>query len=111
MAFTAVELDTLRLVARRSAGATVNDAVLAVVAGGLRRWLETQHGHLGEVRVKVPVSLHGNAVGPEAEAGNRDSFFCLDLPLDTGDPLDRLAAIHRETRVARRAMTPSSSMR
>ena len=99
MAFTAVELDTLRLVARRSAGATVNDAVLAVVAGGLRRWLETQHGHLGEVRVKVPVSLHGNAVGPEAEAGNRDSFFCLDLPLETGDPLDRLAAIHRETRV------------
>jgi hypothetical protein len=98
VAFAAVELDTLRLVAHRTSGATVNDAVLAVVAGGLRRWLETQHGHLGEVRVKVPVSLHGNAVGPEAEAGNRDSFFCVDLPLETGDPLDRLAAIHRATR-------------
>jgi Wax ester synthase/diacylglycerol acyltransferase catalytic domain/WS/DGAT C-terminal domain len=99
VAFAAVELDTLRLVARRSFGATVNDAVLAVVAGGLRRWLETQHGHLGELRVKVPVSLHGNAVGPESEAGNRDSFFCLDLPLESGDPLDRLAAIHRATRI------------
>jgi diacylglycerol O-acyltransferase len=98
VAFAAVELDTLRLVAHRSSGATVNDAVLAVVAGGLRRWLETQHGHLGEVRVKVPVSLHGDAVGPEAERGNRDSFFCVDLPLDAGDPLDRLAAIRRATR-------------
>ena len=31
--------------------------------------------------------------------GNRDSFFCLDLPLGAADPLDRLAAIHRATKV------------
>ncbi|MGI9007489.1 MAG: WS/DGAT domain-containing protein [Streptosporangiaceae bacterium] len=79
----------------------MNDAVLTVVAGGLRRWLEAQHGHLGTVRVKVPVSLHGT--GPESaggsEPGNRDSFFCLDLPLGTADPVGRLAAIRRATRI------------
>ena len=100
MAFTSVELEGLRTAARAADGATLNDAVLAVVAGGLRRWLEERHGHLGAVRIKVPVSLHGVASPGDdgAEAGNRDSFFCLDVPL-AADPLDRLRAIRDATRI------------
>jgi hypothetical protein len=89
-------------VARATDGATVNDAVLTVVAGGLRRWLDAHHGHLGPVRVKVPVSLHGVSLAPGDDArqpGNHDSFFCLDLPLGTADPIQRLAAIRRATRI------------
>jgi len=102
VAFTTAGLAGLRRVAAATGGATVNDAVLAVVAGGLRRWLESQHGHLGAVRVKVPVSLHGLPPEPGDDArppGNRDSFFCLDLPLGPADPLQRLAAICRATRI------------
>ena len=51
VAFTAVGFDELHEAAAANDGATVNDAVLTVVAGGLRRWLETHHGHLGSVRV------------------------------------------------------------
>ncbi len=101
VAFTTVELEGIRSIARAADGATVNDAVLTVVAGGLRRWLESNHGQLGSVRVKVPVSLH-NPVAPGdegAEPGNRDSFFCLDLPLGPADPLGRLRAVRRATRV------------
>ena len=99
MAFSTAGLAELRRVGHATGGATVNDAVLTVVAGGLHRWLEAQHGHLGAVRVKVPVSLH-NATGHDgADQGNRDSFFCLDLPLGAADPLDRLAAIRRATKV------------
>jgi diacylglycerol O-acyltransferase / wax synthase len=97
VAFSTAGLAALRRVSHATGGATVNDAVLTVVAGGLRRWLEAQHGHLGAVRVKVPVSLH-NATGHDG-AGNRDSFFCLDLPLGAADPLARLAAIRRATKV------------
>jgi WS/DGAT/MGAT family acyltransferase len=107
VAFADVELGGLRRAAAAADGATVNDAVLTVVAGGLRRWLEAHHGNLGAVRVKVPVSLHGAVsdahgdaeAGKRVEPGNRDSFFCLDLPLERGDPLERLAAIRRATRV------------
>lgn len=102
VAFTTAGLGELRQVAAATERATVNDAVLAVVAGGLRRWLEAHHGHLGAVRVKVPVSLHSPALTPGdagPEPGNRDSFFCLDLPLGSADPLERLAAIRRATRV------------
>ena len=119
VAFTTAGLEELHRVAAAADGATVNDAVLTVVAGGLRRWLEAHHGHLGAVRVKVPVSLHAPPPpepppgtpepppGPQApgddhaQPGNRDSFFCLDLPLGSADPLERLAAIRRAT-VARK---------
>jgi diacylglycerol O-acyltransferase len=109
VAFTTAGLEELHRVATAADGATVNDAVLTVVAGGLRRWLEAHHGHLGAVRVKVPVSLQAlppgePPPGPPAPGGdrgrpgNRDSFFCLDLPLGSADPLERLAAIRRTTR-------------
>ncbi|TMM03645.1 MAG: DUF1298 domain-containing protein, partial [Actinobacteria bacterium] len=68
---------------------------------GLHRWLQDHHGHFEAVRVKVPVSLHAAATdvgGQGAEPGNRDSFFCLDLPVGPAEPLTRLAAIHRATR-------------
>lgn len=100
VAFATIDLTALRQAARAIDHATVNDAVLTVVSGGLRRWLESMHGRLGPIRVKVPVSLH-HAPGPdgEDEPGNRDSFFCLDLPLGPEDPAERLREVHRSTRV------------
>ncbi len=79
--------------AKRLAGATVNDAVLACVTGGLRSWIEQHHGRLHDVRVKVPVSLHqqGDSVG------NRDSYFALCLPVSQADPVERLRRIHAES--------------
>jgi hypothetical protein len=88
-------------VARATKGATLNDAILAAVAGALHRWLERHHGHFEAVRVKVPVSLHPSPeeVGDEgAVQGNRGSFFCLDLPVGAADPLQRLTTIQRATR-------------
>lgn len=71
---------------------TVNDVVLAAVAGGLRRWLLEREEPLRRMRVKVPVSLHR----PDEAAGtlgNDDSFFFVDLPLAQPDPVTRLATI------------------
>ena len=102
VAFATAELEGLRRVATATDGATVNDAVLSVVAGGVRRWLEDHHGSLGSVRVKVPVSLHASAATSglkDAAPGNRDSCFFLDLPLGSSDPLGRLASIRRATRI------------
>jgi diacylglycerol O-acyltransferase len=74
---------------------TVNDVALSAVSAGLRAWLD----HLGApaegLRAKVPVSLHRPG---EPDTANRDSFLFVDLPLEQDDPLERLAAVSRETR-------------
>ncbi|WP_171058017.1 wax ester/triacylglycerol synthase domain-containing protein [Modestobacter altitudinis] len=93
VALTAIPVSALREAAHGVEGATVNDAVLAVVAGALRRWLEHRHGPLTGLRVKVPVTLHHDG----DQAGNRDSWFRVDLPVDEPDPVVRLAAVRRET--------------
>ena len=95
IAFASVPLGSLHDAAKALGGATLNDAVLAGVAGGLRRWVEDHHGSLGSLRVKVPVSLHHEG----DDAGNRDSFFSLALPLNEPDPVERLRAVQAATAV------------
>jgi diacylglycerol O-acyltransferase len=99
VAFAAVSLAGLHDAARALDGATVNDAVLTVVAGGVARWVRARHGDLGTLRVRVPVSLHheGDA------AANHDSFFAVGVPLNEPDPVARLRAVHRETRARKAA--------
>jgi diacylglycerol O-acyltransferase len=93
VAFAGVGLGPLRQAAKAVDGATVNDAVLCLVAGALRRWLQLHHGRLGTIRVKVPVSLHQDG---DTEA-NHDSMFSLGLPLTEADPVTRLRVIHERT--------------
>jgi hypothetical protein len=95
IAFASMPLGALHDAARRLAGATLNDAVLCVVGGGLRHWVELHHGRLGTIRVKVPVSLHR----PGQDAANADSFFIVDVPLTEPDPVERLRMVHESTAV------------
>ncbi len=78
---------------KEAAGATVNDVVLAVVAGALGRYLRA-HGfstHELELRALVPISVRGSA--EHGALGNRVSSFIAPLPVWCEDPLDRLATV------------------
>jgi diacylglycerol O-acyltransferase len=90
------------LAAAREAGAavrphaTINDVLLAVVAGSLREWLLARGLPPSGMKAQVPVSMH--AVGGEERDGNRDSFLQVRLPISEPDPVARLEAIARATR-------------
>jgi diacylglycerol O-acyltransferase len=86
-------LGALKNAAHRVADATLNDALLSVLAGAVRRYIQEHHGSLTDIRVRVPVSLHHEG---DATA-NRDSFFSLGLPLHISDPVERLRVIHAAT--------------
>jgi diacylglycerol O-acyltransferase / wax synthase len=98
LAFTTVPLVELkRIGASRPGHVTVNDVLLAGVAGGLREWLAAMEGgELPALRAQIPVSLHHRDEG-DAALGNRDSFLNVDLPLAEADPLTRLELINAET--------------
>ncbi len=100
IAWTVVPLARLKRIGRAAGeGITVNDVVLAVVAGGLRQWLEGAASRPASLRAQVPVCLHLREGG--TEIGNRDSFLNVDLPLSVADPVERLRAINAETREAK----------
>jgi WS/DGAT/MGAT family acyltransferase len=75
---------------KEATGGTVNDIILAICAGGLRRYL-LAHDALPDkpLRAMVPVSVR---TGDEDDPWtNRVSSIVIDLPTDCDDPLDRVA--------------------
>jgi len=101
VAFASAPLEDLRRIEHACPGTTINDVVLACVAGALRHWLTVHHAAAGDLRVKIPVSLHGRDAHTEALA-NRDSWLCVCLPLHEDDPMRRLATIGAETAMRKR---------
>lgn len=98
LAFAVAPLAQFKAIgASRPNTATVNDVLLAVIAGGLRRWLGESQAR--DLRAQIPVSLHHRG---ETDVGNRDSFLNIDLPLAEADPLARLDRISAETRERKR---------
>jgi WS/DGAT/MGAT family acyltransferase len=82
-------------------GATVNDAVLAIVGGALRRYLlKKKELPQRTLAALAPVNTRRDAAEPQT-AGNTISLITFPLRTDIADPLARLAAIHDATSQAK----------
>ncbi|HET6734051.1 WS/DGAT/MGAT family O-acyltransferase [Mycobacterium sp.] len=69
-------------------GVTINDMVLAISAGALRRLLLRYDGHADHpLLASVPVSFD---FSPDRISGNRFTGVLVALPTDCEDPLDRV---------------------
>jgi WS/DGAT/MGAT family acyltransferase len=82
--------------------ATVNDVVLAAVAGGARELLRSR-GELApglRLRVMVPVSMRG--AGGLGASGNRVGVVVVGLPVAEPNPVRRLEQLSRATAARRR---------
>jgi len=97
------ELDDYKRI-RKSHGGTVNDVVLAVVAGALRTWLLTRGEAVTSttaLRAMVPVSVRGD--DESTSLGNRVSSYLVRLPVGEPSPVVRLHQVsyamraHKET--------------
>ncbi len=91
--------------------ATVNDVLLAGVAGGLRRHL-TRVGHEPlprHLRVYVPVDLSGGDSPLHRRLGNRFGLLPLRLPVAEPDPSARVRAVAAATRAAKRSLVPPAT--
>lgn len=84
-------------------GATVNDAILAIVGGGLRHYLQAK-GELPADSMTAMAPISVRAEGEKAALGNLVSAMVVPLGTHIGDPLERLKYVHGET-VNSKAMT------
>jgi diacylglycerol O-acyltransferase len=92
--WTSSDLDDFKLIKKRLGG-TVNDVVLAVVSGALRRFLRSRGVRTEglELRALVPVSIR--AEGAEGELGNQIAAMRGPLPVYCDDPVECLQIVRR----------------
>jgi WS/DGAT/MGAT family acyltransferase len=98
-AFCELSLADIKKV-KNAAGMTVNDVVMALSAGALRRWLE-DHDALppSPLIAAVPISIR--TAEEAGTAGNRISGMMAALPTQLASPLDRLQTVHESMLVAK----------
>jgi diacylglycerol O-acyltransferase len=98
VAFARLDLDEIKEI-KNAFGTTVNDVVLAMCSGALRRYLD-DNGELPDSSLiaMVPVSVHGKT---ERGGTNKVSGMFASLASDIEDPAQRLLAISEANRAAK----------
>ena len=97
--FTEVPLEEIRTV-RRVFGGTVNDVVLAAVAGAVRRLL-AERGERLEEPVVAMVPMSRRAESDRSTLGNKVSAMLVSLATQIADPVQRYTTIAAGTRLAK----------
>jgi diacylglycerol O-acyltransferase / wax synthase len=103
-------IDRLRMVGKHT-DATLNDVVLAMCGGALRRYLLARHAlPVAPLMATVPVSLRGGepAGAPDPVSGNKIGTLACCLGTHLADPAERLAAVQDSMREGKAALAGRS---
>ncbi|MEU4041328.1 wax ester/triacylglycerol synthase family O-acyltransferase [Streptomyces antibioticus] len=87
-----LDLDDVHRV-RKVVGGTVNDVLIALVAGALRRWLDERGDGSEGIRPRALIPVSQRRPRTAHPQGNRLSGYLIRLPVDDPDPLGRLAQV------------------
>jgi len=98
-AFTDLPLSEVKAV-RQATDLTVNDVVMGLCAGALRRWL-LDHDALPDAALVAAVPVSVRTESEQGTMGNQVSIMLAGLPTDLDSARDRLAEVHRAMRVAK----------
>ena len=97
LAMIEVALDDLKKAAK-SADVTVNNAFLAAVTGGLRRYHKHHGQSVDTLRVVMPINLRA---GHDTDWGNKITLLRLIVPAGEQNPVSRMRLLDRVTSAAR----------
>ncbi len=94
--WTSLDLADVKAVKNRLGG-TVNDVVLATVAGALRTFLENRRVNVDvlDLRASIPVSIRTDE--QRGTLGNQIALWMTELPVAERDPRRRLAKVREST--------------
>jgi len=91
-------------------GCSVNDMLVAVVAGALNGYLRDHGDPIDGVEVRALVPIDLRKPGCEAELGNRFGVLALELPVGLGSPLARLREVHRRMEALKQSKEPAVTL-
>lgn len=96
-----LDLDAVRKAKRVVPDATVNDAIVSIVAGAMRRYLGSKGEMPDESLTTVmPINIRNESEKYHAE-GNVVSITTLNMHTDVADPIQRMVAIHKSAEYAK----------
>jgi WS/DGAT/MGAT family acyltransferase len=98
-------LDEVKAVGR-ALGASVNDVLLACVAGALRDYLAEHGDVVDRVRIRALVPVNLRPMEQAYKLGNRFGLVFLELPLGIANPIERLYAVRANMRALKDSYQP-----
>jgi len=102
-ATTSFALEDCRRI-KQAFGVTLNDVILALCAGSLRRWLAAR-GELPRRPLIASIPVAGDEEGQAPRLyGNRVAYFQTALHLEIADPVERMLATREVTQEAKREL-------
>jgi WS/DGAT/MGAT family acyltransferase len=101
---TSFKLSTVKSFRKAVPGSTVNDVVLCICGGALRRYLQYHNELPAESLVAwVPINARSELSSNEDGPGNRVTSMTTRIFTDVADPIERLRQIHRATQKSKEA--------
>lgn len=89
-------------------GASINDAIITICAGGLRRYLEAkQELNQNSLIAMAPINVRSEK--DKAAAGNQVSAMFVPIGTNIANPMERLAAVRRATRASKKLGTAAGA--
>jgi len=88
-----MDLSAIKAIRQAVGDATVNDVIVSIVGGGLRKYLSSKD-ELPEdsLTCTAPISMRNER--SSESAGNQVSQMTISMATDVDDPLERLLAVH-----------------
>ncbi|MCB1692758.1 MAG: wax ester/triacylglycerol synthase family O-acyltransferase [Pseudomonadales bacterium] len=90
-------LDDIKLIKSAIPGATVNDAILAICGGALRKYLASKD-ELPDASMIAMAPISVRSADDKHAMGNQVAAMTVAIGTDVDDPLERLARVHAAAR-------------
>ncbi len=95
-----MELPRIKKIREAVGGATINDVIISVVGGAMRKYLQAKE-ELPEASLCCGAPINVRSERNSDSAGNQVGFMAVDLATDHDDPVDRLRAVMEHARHAK----------
>jgi diacylglycerol O-acyltransferase len=75
--------------------ATINDILVSMVTGALRRYLQQSNNLVGDLDIRMAMPINIRPMDSKIELGNQFSLILVSLPVHIDDPVLRIREVQR----------------